>query len=259
MKCPFTQEDVNSIDPRFLAITFNNSEKENPKCGHESFMKSLVSYLHDTDHSSDAHRSCPSCSELITDIYDGISNDIVLSKSGSLDHGVVSFKYGHFVYHLSVCRNKNEGSYYLSIFRGKTDMIHLAQDRISQVLDVDLKHLKILHKGKVLWPNKDKNLTARDISKKLIQISLGNAQNEGKKVSLVVMGTRRKEMESAKKYVGSGHLRHANTFRGWFGYYSFTGIMLLFGSFKTMVGGVILLFKSILPSNQISDDHRVDD
>jgi len=257
MKCPFTQEDVNSIDPKSLAITFNNSQKNNPKCGHESFLPSLVSYLHGLDNSMDTNRTCPCCCERITDIYDGVSNDIVLSKSDSPDHDVISFKYGHFVYHLSVCRNEESDSSIFRRFR-RRGIIHLAQVRIAEVLDIDLKQLKILHRGKVMSPNKDKNMTAQEISKRCIEISMVDAQQEGKKVSLTVMGTRKREMEKATRYVGTGHLKHENTFRGWFGYYAFSGIMILVGSIKTLVGGVALLLKSFIPGRQISGDNEHD-
>jgi len=252
MKCPFTQEDVNTIDPKSLAITFNNSKKNNPKCGHESFLPSLVSYLHGKDNSMDTNRTCPCCCERITDIYDGVSNDIVLSKSDSPDHDIVQFKFGHFVYHLSVCRNEESDS---SIFR-RRGTIRLAQVRIAEVLDIDLKQLKILHRGKVILPNKDEN--PQEISKKCIEISMIDAQQEGKKVSLTVMGTRKREMERATRNVGSGFLRHENTFRGWFGYYAFCGIMILVGTIKTLVGGVALLIKSFIPGRQIRGDSEHD-
>jgi len=170
----------------------------------------------------------------------------------------------------------------------------LAQNRIAHVLDMHENNMKILHKGKVLFPHKDNNnssksslsLSPQDISQRLIEISMQDSQenNEGatssststsssssskkKKPSLVVMGTRKTDMErdrqTDKERAEQLRQRHGNntykyTWSGRLGYYTYSGSGMVLGMLKAVIGGVFLLFKSILPGGHITaadDDER---
>lgn len=307
MKCHFTQEEVTTIDPQSLAITYshgnsrdtNNSvtTSDTPKfrCGHESHLSSLVSYLYEGNTKN--NRSCPYCDEIITEIYDGITNDAVIfmmkkcsAISGdetaieniNIDMGsydLVSFKYGRHNYHLSLSTRQNSKNQLNSIsesilaycqrflFQSKDNSEKdLAQDRIAGVLGMDESHMKILYRGKLLFPNKDASMTARDVSRRLVEISMLDFQEQHQQhlkmqkrrqkhqPSLVVMGTRRTDMERAKRFTNAGDFRHKNTFNGQIRYYLYFGLINLIGFLRTLIGGTILLFKTVLPNGRIIDD-----
>ena len=267
MKCPFTQEDVNKIDPQALAITYN-FEQEQPKCGHESRLRSLISYLHTGNSAS--NNKCPCCCLKITDVYDGVSNDVMLSKSENVSaYDLISFKYAAHNFHLAVSPKDIRQQSQMQLFQsyimtllGHQGSSNLAQDRIANVLDMEESNMKILFKGRVLFPIKikDKSMTPQGLSRKLIEISITDMQSFGggkkkpKHPSLVVMGTPRKEMVEAQRYIGAGHLRHKNTWRSKVTHFAYMGTLKFVGLVKTIVGATFLMFKTILPSGHIGSD-----
>ncbi len=98
-----------------------------------------------------------------------------------------------------------------------------------------LTHVKVLCKGKVLYPNV--NQTSTDISNQLIEISENDVENHHKKASLVVMGTRQ----------GQGlHEPREGLFSILLG----MGVKLIYNLFKLGCGTVVYLYsfvKRLLP------------
>ncbi|GFH55872.1 hypothetical protein CTEN210_12348 [Chaetoceros tenuissimus] len=231
MNCPFTQEDVNTIEPCSLAVmihrpTNQSKTKEELKCGHECHLSSLIDYK---------GRKCPYCFNIITDVYDGISNDLLLVSKveSSGEYDIVSFKYGYITYHLSIPVSKSV----------------LAQERIAQVLDIEMKQLKILCKGKIVFNGSSKKQLSKDESSRdLVQTSILDREHK-RKCSLVVMGTRKKEMQRATKYVGAGKDRREASIRGQVGYYLYFGMTSILGILRGLISGVFMFFKSILPGS----------
>lgn len=239
MNCPFTQEDVNTIEPCSLAVmihrpTNHSKTKEELKCGHECQLSSLIDYIYSVDGAGPKGRKCPYCFNVITDVYDGISNDLLLvSKVESSEYDIVSFKHGYITYHLSIPVSK-------SVF---------AQERIAQVLDIEMKQLKILCKGKIVLNGASKKQLSNDESSRdLVQTSILDREHK-RKCSLVVMGTRRKEMQRATKYVGAGKDRREASIRGQVGYYLYFGMASILGILRGLIAGVFMFFKSILPGS----------
>ncbi len=266
MKCPFTQEDVNNIQPRALAISYN-LEQEEPRCGHESCIRSLTTYL--CSGNATTNNTCPCCCLKITDVYDGLSNDVVFNKSEDVAaHNLISFKYAAYNFHLAVSFEDDRQfsmvqllkSYGASIMGARSDGFgQLAQNRIMDVLDMEENNMKILHKGRVLFPIKGKSITPRELSQKLIEISIADLQMIGEKKrrkspSLIVMGTPKKKMEESQRFVGAGELRYENTMRGKFSHFTYRGIFTFIHVVKTSFGATILLFKTMLPGARIDNN-----
>jgi hypothetical protein len=93
-----------------------------------------------------------------------------------------------------------------------------------------LTHVKVLCKGKVLYPNV--NQTSTDISNQLIEISENDVENHHKKASLVVMGTRQ----------GQGlHEPREGLFSILLG----MGVKLIYNLFKLGCGTVVYLYSFV--------------
>lgn len=93
-----------------------------------------------------------------------------------------------------------------------------------------LTHVKVLCKGKVLYPNV--NQTPTDISNQLIEISENDVENHHKKASLVVMGTRQ----------GQGlHEPREGLFSILLG----MGVKLIYDLFKLGCGTVVYLYSFV--------------
>ena len=269
MKCPFTQEDVNKIDPLKLAITYN-LEQEVPRCGHESCLLNLVSHLC-SGNSVSKMKNCPCCCLKITDIYDGMANDFVFSKNENKEvHDLISFKYAAHNFHLFISPNNANalqlnqmpqtfGNYMSKRFRQESSSC-LAQDRIAAVLDIDKKNMKILFKGKVIFPIKDSlSVSPEDLSQKMVEISIKDlgpmSSRKKNNPSLVVMGTPRRKLAESQRFVGAGHLRHQNTWTGKFSHFIYLGMFSFISLLKTVAGATILLIKTFfVPGGQIDGD-----
>eukprot|EP00536_Pseudo-nitzschia_multiseries_P000568 jgi/Psemu1/300183/fgenesh1_kg.7_\ len=155
---------------------------------------------------------CPICMEPVGMICDGC---VAFGEKESLVEGIevgkiIRFKFGKKIYQLSTARVKTEqpssqqGRFSTGWIRslwgedqsrrksGKCATTMLAQNRIAQALN--LASLKILHKGKVLYPPHHAEPAREEmISQTLLKISgehwNGSNDSRKKKVALVVMGT----------------------------------------------------------------------
>ena len=326
MQCPFTEEDVNKIDPLLLAIPYN-FEQSPPACGHECHLPSLVSYLHNSKNytsrspSASASASKPNSGSFfgikITDIYDDISNCVMLNKkrtrtgtcisdknaadnaNSNVDntcasYDLISFKYAKQNYHLAVrapmsrkVKQQKKSflqsiAYYVipqSLYGSGSDSDNAnqshtktAQDRIAHVLDMDMSNMKILFKGKVLFPIKDDMTTSDELSRRLVEICTqdtctqhaGYEEGKGKRKqkhnpSLTVIGTRKSDMEKARQFVGEEDARRKNnTFTGSTGmmFFVHTSIFSIVHGAKVVINFSLLWFKTVLFPNAQIDDHQ---
>uniref|UniRef100_A0A7S2XNP6 Uncharacterized protein n=2 Tax=Attheya septentrionalis TaxID=420275 RepID=A0A7S2XNP6_9STRA len=223
----------------------NSTQQE---CGHRCTLMSLVDYLNEplnlssnrivpttAQNTSTTSRMCPVCGEApIVSVYDGMA---AKSLSGETSLPIVAFRYGKQMYRLTVPSNDtNTSSWRNRIVSGSSNSSRpcTAQDRIAHVLGMRLSNnLKILHKGKVLYP--DPKSSSEDVSEHLMDISKSDRLKKVKP-SLVVMGTQ------------IGKELHMNHPMGWFGMLTW-GVSLVFRSFIHLFGGAFLFFRSILPSN----------
>ncbi len=171
----------------------------------------------------------------IETIYDIVSYALIFEKddndaisSWKEHYEIISFKFNKQSYHLSVLKDENgnskekDGSVLVqTIYDLKQSLYNLlnssyacsidttynmAQSRISTVLGLDLKHMKILHKGKVVYPKKKDGLSPKEMSTQLINLSKKLDRVEfssnttiitkkrNKNPSLVVIGTRSEDI-----------------------------------------------------------------
>lgn len=177
--CPYTLKPISSINRSELAV-INPSE-----CGHKCSLPHLVSYVHDANAGST--HSCPVCLQSkVAVICDGNAADRVLrGGQSSQEQKIVCLRYGPIHYYLSL---KSTSS-------SRNTVTRCALSRIGVVLGLDVKHgMKIIHKGKVIYPAADK--TNNDVSEEILSISSLDISKKRKKPSLVVMGVRRRQFYS---------------------------------------------------------------
>jgi hypothetical protein len=173
------------VDPSNMAVLYLTSAIEDG-CGHVVEWNNL--FLMD-----DVVNVCPVCQKsvgLICDARVATTND----ERDDNNNTIVRFKYGKQIYQLSTIAVKPTkttptSSWIWSFFSRVKDSSStstdetttiLAQDRIREAMQfVDLK---ILHKGKVIYPC---SIEEEKISQQLLDLSSPN-----QKISLVVMGTR---------------------------------------------------------------------
>lgn len=323
MQCPFTEEDVNKIDPLLHAIPYN-FEQSPPACGHECHLPSLVSYLHNSKNNTNTSASASKTNSgslfgiKITDIYDDISNCVMLSKRSTrtgtcisdknaadnanshvdntlASYDLISFKYAKQNYHLAVrapisrkVKQQKKSflqsiAYYIipqSLYgsagsdsdNANPNHTKIAQDRIAHVLDMEMSNMKILFKGKVLFPIKDDMTTPDELSRRLVEICTqdkctqhaGYEEGKGKKKqkhnpSLTVIGTRKSDMEKARQFVDEEDARRKNNrFTGSTGMMFFVhkSIFSIVHGAKVVINFSLLWFKTILFPNAQIDDHQ---
>lgn len=197
--CPITQQPLSLSDPLDIAVVYNTAVPfvagVNPGCGHRCSLLPLVRYLQgDDDQDSPAGGKkkararpppvhlCPSCGKSpIISLCDEVSASILLGGGGGVGEtdsalprkDVVGFRYGKHNFRLAV---------------GGTEANAYAQDRIANVLGLRVEgDLKILHNGKVIYPNS--KASPEEISIHILGISRDDICKK-KKPSLVVMGAR---------------------------------------------------------------------
>lgn len=162
-----------------------------------------------------AIQQCPICMEPVGMVCDGLVASVEKEKRDNDNKvsRIVRFKFGKKIYQLSTTGMKPEQleilqdqstTGWLGSFWGKRKSAStndkstttiLAQSRIAQALN--LASMKILHKGKVLYPSlHSEPMQEATISRELLKISdehwNGCKDNNKKKVTLIVMGTSKK-------------------------------------------------------------------
>lgn len=186
--CPFTFKPITSIDKSDLAVIYACNplllqDDKNAKCGHECSLLRLTSYLHDTNVAGHMHSSCPVCQQSkIAVVCDGnAARALCPDGEGESSSDVcLSFRYGAIHYYLSLPKTSSSSRF---------SRQYNAISRIAAVLNMDVKHMKIIHKGKVIYPDKTNN---DDVSEDIIiSISSADISQKRKKPSLVVMGIRK--------------------------------------------------------------------
>jgi hypothetical protein len=185
-------------DPNGMAVLYKTAFSVQDGCAHAVRWKDIM----DTFHNPQDSPKCPICQTPVNMICDMM---VVTSDSSCAVDSTICFKYGKCVFQLSIHDSRKETSFLsrLSVSSNSGTTI-LAQDRIVQALDLDPKRLKILHKGKILYPpppadtgNGDRSRHPHDVSKKILEITKqdlvqnGNGTKRHHKVSLVIMGSRR--------------------------------------------------------------------
>ncbi len=235
MKCPLTKCPIDSINPFDVAVLHNHHHR-NKETGsnavvvddggseEDSIMCCLLPLVSNLYSANNSNSFLPApFNNSIESIYDGISNAILLGEDSerndsvgidtlSEHYDVVSFKFNRHSYHLSVLKKNDTNHYFdrlksiFALFQRRSNVSStlintLAQDRIGTVLGIDSKlNMKVLCKGKVIYPNKD--IPPQQISQKLIEISKSDQNEKRRSPSLVVMGTRKGEVfvqKSSKK------------------------------------------------------------
>mmetsp|Transcript_16057 Transcript_16057/g.44403 ORF Transcript_16057/g.44403 Transcript_16057/m.44403 type:complete len:295 (+) Transcript_16057:219-1103(+) len=179
---------------------------------------------------------CPICTKLVGMVCDG---SVPFVETQCLDDGnkqcqIIRFKFGKKIYQLSTTAIKPErpeskqrhfltgwmrsycGEHQSRITDDKCMTTVLAQSRIAQALN--LASLKILHKGKVLYPiHSSEPIQEAAISQMLLKISDENWNvsngSKKKKIALVVMGTS-KECQLKEPSNDDGLPRRASFLRG---------------------------------------------
>jgi len=258
MKCPFTSQDIDSIDPFNVAVIYHQSSctpvvdigDEDHKKSKDQFCMCSLNHLIDDFYSSKP--SCPVClKQDITSIYDGISNSFLGDNNHNNEwkkhYDIISFKFNKHLYYLTILKKEKQHSWFRSVINrispkkdcadnavnyNSLDIYTLAHERIAAVLEMDSKeNIKILYKGKVIYPNS--LMTSEQISKNIIDISgvalSSSSSSPPRKVSshLVVMGTRRCDVIQEKKsYRTSNILKHVMSKRN---YYLLGVVVLIFG------------------------------
>ena len=178
--CPHTLKPISSIDKSELAVI----NPEQSECGHKCSLPHLVSYVHDANVGST--RSCPVCLQSkVMVVCDGNADRLLRKGKDEIDVEEQQF----------VCLRYGPIHYYLSL-RSSSSRIPTssALSRIEAVLGVDVKQMKIIHNGKIIFP--DKTNSNQDVSEKIVSISSLDIAKKRKKPSLVVMGVRKQQAYS---------------------------------------------------------------
>lgn len=272
--CPFTLKSLNTARPEDTAFVYKSnpllvlakksdcmrttekndaSVAEKVGCGHSCTLSHLVSYIH--DNSGGTTKQCPVCQSSPANIIcDGLSNaQLARLQSNAYDADVnngriICFRYGATLYYLWVHAKPIQSS----LFRGRkesNDAIH----RIGTVLGMDVNKMKLIHKGKVIYPTGESS--ADLISEQLFDISSADIIRHRKKPSLVVMGLRKQQITTAmwtqqqQQQPSQSNTIYtiASLLSPWYIFQLITiGFSWTFSTTKSMLGGVVLFAQSIL-------------
>jgi len=238
--CPYTLKPISSIDKSELAVI----NPEQSECGHHCSLPHLVSHLHDA-HAGSSH-SCPVCLQFkVAVICDGYADKVLRGRQGENDmheQKIICFRYGAIQYYLSLKSTSSSIS-----------ATSCALPRIEMALGVDVKHgMKIIHKGKVIYPN-----TNIDLTQELLSISSLDIAKKRKKPSLVVMGMRKRQMYSkgtnSTAVVGVRAIVFA-IFRMLTPRSLWWGFLWTINTTKSLLGGVCIFLHSMLYPPQHRED-----
>ena len=166
MTCPITghalPEDKVDVEVVFGVAVPSSKMKT---CGHTFTMGALVDVLQ--EHKGPVQ--CLACDKsLVISVWDSVAARKLCKDNEPYE--LIAVRYGQQMYWLTIpeCEGKRMN----------------AQDRIAQVLGIG-DNLKILHNGKMVFPDADK--TPDEVSSHLIDICRSEV---GKKPSLIIMGKR---------------------------------------------------------------------
>lgn len=165
--CPITRKKLPK-DKLDVAVVYGVAvPSAHMQCGHACTIGALLDMIEE----SKGPVKCPECeTSFVISVCDGLAAEKLCT---SCDSNValcdlISFRYGPYVYWLSV-----------------PDSTTLAQERIAQVLGIPETDLRILYRGKQVFPDSEKQ--PNQVSNCLLDISKGES---GKKPSMVIMGKR---------------------------------------------------------------------
>lgn len=206
--CPFTLKPLNKTNREDLAFicqgvpqpsstdeqcdgTDNDAATKN-LCGHCCTMSQLVAYLHGSSGGS-TKPSCPVCQAPASIVCDAnsfrfLTQQCKPNENASDEGRVISFRYGTVSYYLWVKSSPLSYSKFFSYGRRQN-----AIDRIACVLSMNLRSMRIINKGKIIYPDTSKgtnSVSVDDISEQLLDISSADLIHRRKKPSLIVMGLR---------------------------------------------------------------------
>ncbi|EJK65671.1 hypothetical protein THAOC_13451 [Thalassiosira oceanica] len=175
--CPFSLRELAAFDGLELAVIHEknplaSSADASVGACHSCGLEDLVAYLHDGSGS----KMCPvSQAFAVSYVCDKPASrslsGITMGKSDTAFE-VICFRHGAISYFLSAqnsCR---------------------ATTRIANVLNIDEQRMKIILKGKVIYPNKNGDGNLDDVSGQILSVSKTDIIQHKKRPSLVVMGSR---------------------------------------------------------------------
>lgn len=275
--CPFTLKSLNTTRPEDTAFVYKSnpllvlaknsdcmrttekndaSVAEKVGCGHSCTLSHLVSYIH--DNSGGTTKQCPVCqSSPANVICDGLSNAqlaILQSNADDADEAddnngrIICFRYGATLYYLWVNAKPIQSLFLFSGSTKESNAIH----RIGTVLGMDVNKMKLIHKGKVIYPTTGES-SADLISEQLFDISSADIIHHRKKPSLVVMGLRKQQITTAMRTQQQQPSKSntidtiASLLSPWYIFQLITiGFSWTFSTTKSILGGVVLFAQSIL-------------
>ena len=154
--------------------------------------------------------TCPICDEPIALVCDGLvaqslSPDGGIQEDDDMKNKIITFKYGKQVYRLSIeqnppSENMNVIGWALTFLwpfasGGGNQQVTTAQQRMAKALGMNVERgIKILHKGKVLYPSPSTPMNSEssmmELSNRLVSIGVTEWESSTRKIGLTVMGTR---------------------------------------------------------------------
>ena len=252
--CPFTLKSLAASKAEDVAVIYERNPLianiDSFSCVHSCTLSYLVPYLHN----SGGAKKCPVCQSSPANVICDAKSSTYLEKlktqhytttemvnDAPTEEGrIVSFRYGTTVYFLWVS----------SLSSGREAN---ALNRIGSVLGMDVnKGMKVIHKGKVLFPGyTQKNESSDDISEQLLDISSADMIHHRKKPSLVVIGLRYSQL-SNKNSMGKQTTTNilysiGSMFTPRYIWNAITySFFWTFQTTKSLLGGIYLFVKSLL-------------
>jgi len=188
-KLPADPLDVAYIWSDPSAIGEGKSLATSHGCGHKCTLRGLIGYMNSVS-AGGVMPMCPVCLESpIVAICDGAV--MADRERSSYCWNSFRFRYGKQSYRLAVATKPATPSWHYFYFSFLTKLFKMnsknrtVQKRISQSLQLDEKSMKILRKGKIVYP--DPNISSvEEMSNLLLELS---SLDGNKKTSMIVMGT----------------------------------------------------------------------
>mmetsp|Transcript_33412 Transcript_33412/g.80808 ORF Transcript_33412/g.80808 Transcript_33412/m.80808 type:complete len:276 (-) Transcript_33412:114-941(-) len=260
--CPFTLKSLATIKRENVAVIYernplvtndpSDEAGQRVQCGHSCTLSCLVPYLHDIGGS----KSCPVCQAspavVICDYHSSayLVNDTTNTSDGDTsdknEGRIISFRYGTNFYFLRVpaSTSLSSSSYTSKLSRHRNGN---ALNRIGSVLGMDVRSgLKVIYKGKVIYPDKSGD-NCDDISEHLLDITSRDLIQRRKKPSLVVMGLRQQKADVTDRSPLDLLLNIVRRLTPWHLWKLMTnGLQWSIHATTSLVGGICLFIRSIL-------------